>query len=133
MIAMKLHIFVLFLIALLTSIMALNFYGVTSVLEAGIAVLVFFAVLVLLWLWYREVKRCPRCKEEFSWDCISEIDEPRSTFTERSTGQLSDGSQSRDYEVYEVGLRVSSYACSKCGHSSSRRSSYKKKISGRYG
>ena len=98
--------------------------GLIALITVGI-VFAFFAI--------KLASRCPQCSADWAWKIISSVDDPRGTFQERArTGESRSGGQHVGYiytvTTFENGLRTSVYACNKCRHSQTKKSSYKKRI-----
>lgn len=96
--------------------------------------LIFVAISFFGWKSYKLSKKCPKCNSEWSWEVVSSIDEPRSTFQKSErTGESRIGGDHAGYiytvTTVEVGLRTEEFACKKCGHEATKRSSYQKSIS----
>lgn len=106
----------------------------SEILTYAAIFLIFVAISFFGWKSYQLSKKCPKCDSEWSWEVVSSIDEPRSTFQKSErTGESRIGGDHAGYiytvTTVEVGLRTEEFACKKCGHEATKRSSYQKSIS----
>lgn len=97
-------------------------------------ILVISGLFYLNWQSYKKSKQCPNCKEEWSWNVVSSLDEPRSTFQKRErVGESRSGGDHAGYiyrvTTIEVGMRTEDFLCEKCGYQKTIRGSYQKGIS----
>ena len=105
-----------------------------DLVEIIIAVLAAIVLLIAVYFIFKWSKRCPKCKENWSWKIVHSFDSPSSTFqAKKRTGEAFMGGNHEAYiytvTTYETGLRTTEYACDKCGHEKTNKGSYKKMIS----
>lgn len=117
-----------------------NFNDANHVTGAGNGVLIGFIIMVacfVLFFAYRSSSQCPKCKANWSWSIVSKVDKPRGTYkVKKRNGQLIEtkngkpkfGPMRYTYYVYQHGTRKTQYQCSKCGHTATKETQFKKVI-----
>jgi hypothetical protein len=80
---------------------------------------------IFQWVKKLFVPSCPKCGSD-NVDASS-YDEPRSTYSAPS-GLVTSSDGRKSHAVYEVGITTTIINCRECGHSSEKKTSYKRQI-----